>query len=285
MQKVQNDYGFFNDTFLVICGDAIIDTDFTEVVKIHKDNKALSSVILKKVLSNEVSKYGVVLLDSKQKIISFQEKPSIQEAKSNLVNTGIYIFEPEIFNHIPNGINYDIGSELFPKLVNNSEQLYGIEVPFQWIDIGTMDDYYKANVMALNGEINGLIFKNKGLIFDSNLNTIDKEDLNISLNKNKKQNTKMTTVILSGGNGTRMWPVSRVLMPKQFVKIFGTDSLFQQTVKRNASFSEKIIIVSNELQKFLALDQLEEIPTIKSQFISSDQPITDNQIQPASIDL
>ena len=199
-----HNYAFFDDTFLVISGDAIIDTDFTKVVQIHQDHKALSSVVLRKVLSNDVSKYGVVVLDSKQKVISFQEKPSIKEAKSNLVNTGIYIFEPEIFNHIPNGINYDIGSELFPKLVNNSEQLYGIEVPFQWIDIGTMDDYYKANVMALNGEINGLIFKNKGLIFDSNLNTIDKEDLNISLNKNKKQNTKMTTVILSGGNGTRM---------------------------------------------------------------------------------
>ena len=43
----------------------------------------------------------------------------------------------------------------------------------------------------------------------------------------------MTNIILCGGNGTRLWPLSRTLMPKQFVKLFAGESLFQKTVKRN----------------------------------------------------
>lgn len=67
----------------------------------------------------------------------------------------------------------------------------------------------------------------------------------------------MTNIILCGGNGTRLWPLSRTLMPKQFVQLFGGKSLFELTFKRNAKFCNKTLIVSNEEQYFLALDQLE----------------------------
>ncbi len=68
----------------------------------------------------------------------------------------------------------------------------------------------------------------------------------------------MTTVILCGGSGTRLWPISRTLLPKQFVKLFADGSLFQKTVRRNMKIGANICIVSNELQYFLAVDQLEE---------------------------
>ncbi len=68
----------------------------------------------------------------------------------------------------------------------------------------------------------------------------------------------MTTVILCGGSGTRLWPISRTLLPKQFVKLFADGSLFQKTVRRNMKIGAKICVVSNELQYFLAVDQLEE---------------------------
>ncbi len=69
----------------------------------------------------------------------------------------------------------------------------------------------------------------------------------------------MTNLILCGGNGTRLWPISRTLMPKQFIKLFDDRSLFQLTVERNALLCEKEFIVSNTEQYFLALDQIEEI--------------------------
>ncbi|WP_310441887.1 mannose-1-phosphate guanylyltransferase/mannose-6-phosphate isomerase [Sulfurimonas sp.] len=72
----------------------------------------------------------------------------------------------------------------------------------------------------------------------------------------------MTNIILCGGSGTRLWPVSRTLMPKQFVKFFNNKSLFQLTLQRNSSVCHKELIVSNSEQYFLAKDQLEEMALV-----------------------
>ncbi|WP_152055446.1 mannose-1-phosphate guanylyltransferase/mannose-6-phosphate isomerase [Aliarcobacter butzleri] len=69
----------------------------------------------------------------------------------------------------------------------------------------------------------------------------------------------MTNIILCGGSGTRLWPISRTLLPKQFVKLFSNKSLFQLTVERNSKVCKSQFIVSNAEQYFLALDQLEEL--------------------------
>ena len=75
----------------------------------------------------------------------------------------------------------------------------------------------------------------------------------------------MTNIILCGGSGTRLWPISRTLMPKQFVKLFDDKSLFQLTVERNSKLCDKNFIVSNAEQYFLAQDQLEENSTFNIQ--------------------
>lgn len=77
----------------------------------------------------------------------------------------------------------------------------------------------------------------------------------------------MVNIILCGGNGTRLWPISRTLMPKQFVKLFEQKSLFQLTVERNSSVCDQQMIVSNTEQYFLALDQLEELQKTQNRYI------------------
>jgi len=77
----------------------------------------------------------------------------------------------------------------------------------------------------------------------------------------------MNNIILCGGNGTRLWPISRTLMPKQFVKIFNNQSLFQLTIKRNSKFCKDNFIVSNTEQYFLAIDQLESLNIKNSKFL------------------
>ncbi len=77
----------------------------------------------------------------------------------------------------------------------------------------------------------------------------------------------MTNIILCGGSGTRLWPLSRTLMPKQFVKLFNEKSLFQLTIERNKTICNQQFIVSNSEQYFLALDQLEEIECINNKYI------------------
>jgi mannose-1-phosphate guanylyltransferase len=171
MKKIQNEKSFFDDTFLVICGDAIIDADLSTAMEQHKSSGATSSILLKEVPKESVYKYGVVELDNANNIVSFQEKPDVEEARSNLVNTGIYIFEPEVLSFIPSTGKYDIGGDLFPQLVEKNMTLHGINLPFQWIDIGTTEDYYKANLMAINNEINGLTYENNRLHVNYEYNT------------------------------------------------------------------------------------------------------------------
>ncbi len=77
----------------------------------------------------------------------------------------------------------------------------------------------------------------------------------------------MTNIILCGGNGTRLWPISRTLMPKQFVKLFDDKSLFQLTVQRNSKVCTSQYVVSNTDQYFLALDQLEELKKTNNKYL------------------
>lgn len=69
----------------------------------------------------------------------------------------------------------------------------------------------------------------------------------------------MQVVILCGGSGTRLWPISRTLYPKQFVKLFKDESLFQKTVSRNAKLADSFSVVINQEQFFMGLDQLEDL--------------------------
>ncbi len=77
----------------------------------------------------------------------------------------------------------------------------------------------------------------------------------------------MINLILCGGSGTRLWPISRTLMPKQFVKLFKNNSLFQMTVKRNSTMCKQQYIISNQEQYFLAYDQLEELEIKNGQYL------------------
>ena len=77
----------------------------------------------------------------------------------------------------------------------------------------------------------------------------------------------MTNIILCGGSGTRLWPISRTLMPKQFVKLFNDKSLFQLTVERNSKVCDSQFVVSNAEQYFLALGQLEELHKAHNRYL------------------
>jgi mannose-1-phosphate guanylyltransferase len=153
MKRIQDFNPFFDDTFVVLCGDALIDLDLTAAVKWHKEKGSIATVVMKSVPKDEVSSYGVVVTDETGKIKAFQEKPKVEEALSTDINTGIYIFEPEILDYIPSGVEYDIGSQLFPKLVEMNAPFYGISMDFQWVDIGKVPDYWQAIRSVLSGEV------------------------------------------------------------------------------------------------------------------------------------
>ena len=153
LKKIQNFQHFFDDTFVVLCGDALIDLNLSEAVRRHRQSGALATIITKRVPKERVSSYGVVVTDPDGRVQAFQEKPSVEDALSDEINTGIYLFEPEIFDHIPDGVPFDIGSELFPKLVAEGLPFYALPMDFEWVDIGKVPDYWHAIRSVLQGEV------------------------------------------------------------------------------------------------------------------------------------
>jgi mannose-1-phosphate guanylyltransferase len=153
LKKIQDFQPFFDDTFVVLCGDALIDLDLGEAVRRHKEKGAMASLITKRVPPDQVSSYGVVVSDPDGRVLSFQEKPSVEDAASDMINTGIYIFEPEVFDFIPSGEPFDIGSELFPKLVEAGAPFFALPMEFEWVDIGKVPDYWQAIRSVLQGDV------------------------------------------------------------------------------------------------------------------------------------
>ncbi|MGV7210627.1 sugar phosphate nucleotidyltransferase [Oxalobacteraceae bacterium A2-2] len=153
MKKIQAFGGFFDETTIVLCGDALIDLDIKSALFEHKRKGALASVVTKEVPWDKVSSYGVVVADKEGRIQAFQEKPSPEEAKSNFASTGIYLFEPEVIDLIPKDRAFDIGSELFPLLAEKGLPFYAQTRAFNWIDIGTVTDYWQVCQSVLMGEV------------------------------------------------------------------------------------------------------------------------------------
>ncbi|MCL5037357.1 MAG: NDP-sugar synthase [Chloroflexi bacterium] len=143
---------FKDGTFLVIGGDDLTDVDIKSVIDFHKKNNAIATIALYPV--ENPSLFGVVKTDDTGRIVRFQEKPKPEEAVSNLVNTGIYVLEPEILDLIPEGEFYDFGKQLFPYLQEKGYPFYGFRVEGYWRDIGSLEDYRVSQFDAIEGKVN-----------------------------------------------------------------------------------------------------------------------------------
>ncbi|MCL1125250.1 sugar phosphate nucleotidyltransferase [Shewanella surugensis] len=155
MKKIQDFSAFFDATFIVVCGDAWIDLDLKQAVQHHKQCGGLATIITKKVPLSEVSQYGVVVTDKHGLVSQFQEKPTKEKALSNQINTGIYIFEPAIFDFIPSNTEFDIGADLFPLLVEKEIDFYAVNMDFQWLDVGKVNDIWSVTSDILKGKVKG----------------------------------------------------------------------------------------------------------------------------------
>ncbi len=144
IRKIQDFSPFFDGTFIVLCGDALIDLDLTAAVKFHREKGSIATIITKSVPKDVVSSYGVVVTDENGQVRTFQEKPSVEEALGTNINSGIYIFEPEVIDFIPPNQEYDIGGDLFPQLVAKGAPFYAVNMDFEWVDIGKVPDYWHA---------------------------------------------------------------------------------------------------------------------------------------------
>lgn len=138
-------------TFLVIMGDLITNADISALIQEHKEKKALATIAVKQ--AKDVTRFGVMKRNSDGFIQAFQEKPAAHEAISNEISTGIYILEPEIFDHIPTSGIAGFGKQIFPLLVKKGLPVLGAELKGYWSDIGTLQDLFRTNIDALYGRL------------------------------------------------------------------------------------------------------------------------------------
>jgi mannose-1-phosphate guanylyltransferase len=141
-----------DDTFVVIGCDALTDMRLDALIAFHTKRAAVATIAL--VEAEDVTQYGVVVLDDTGRIVEFQEKPARGIERSHLVNTGVYVFEPAIFDRIPAGEFWDFGKNVFPELQRDGAPFFGM--PMQgayWRDIGTPGEYRRATRDVLEGRV------------------------------------------------------------------------------------------------------------------------------------
>lgn len=138
-----------DDTFLVISGDALTDIDLTQAVEFHRSHDGPVTIVLKRV--PDPLEYGVVITNEDGRIQRFLEKPTWGQVFSDTINTGIYVLDPMVLDHIPADQPYDFSSELFPKLMDSGYPLYGFVADGYWCDIGSLESYVQAHRDVLDG--------------------------------------------------------------------------------------------------------------------------------------
>ncbi|MFA7468676.1 MAG: sugar phosphate nucleotidyltransferase [Desulfotomaculaceae bacterium] len=162
--SVKNAEDFLEGTFLVISGDALTDFNLTRAIQYHRERKSLATLVLTKVECP--LEYGVVITGQDGRIKQFLEKPSWGEVFSDKVNTGIYIFEPEVLDYFDKGEFFDFSRDLFPKLLRDGKPMYGVVMPGYWCDIGNLQQYVEAHQDALTGKVKtGMEMQSKNQIW------------------------------------------------------------------------------------------------------------------------
>ena len=154
------------ETFVVGSGDSVASFDIEDLLSSHRESGAKVTMALWEV--DNPTEFGIVGLSKEHNgeidesisegyISKFKEKPSSEEAFSNLINAGLYIIEPEVMELVPDGKKYDFSKQLFPDVLERGWPMYAKTVNGIWFDVGNPFELHKAQ-MALIKKRDGLPF-------------------------------------------------------------------------------------------------------------------------------
>ncbi len=136
--------GGVDETFVVVNGDVITALDVTALFEFHRRSGAEATIALTPV--EDPSAFGVVPTRENGQVVAFIEKPSREDAPTNLINAGTYVLEPSVLERIPAGRRVSIERETFPALVADG-RLYARGSDASWLDAGTPAAYLAANLV------------------------------------------------------------------------------------------------------------------------------------------
>ncbi len=149
--SVRNAMDELDERFLVISGDVLTDLDLSALVEAHDRNKALATIGLVRV--DNPLEFGIVITREDGSIERFLEKPSWGQVFSDTINSGIFVLEPEIFDHIEAGRPVDFSGEVFPALLDAGAPIFGFVGEGYWEDVGTLEAYLRAHKDILDGRV------------------------------------------------------------------------------------------------------------------------------------
>jgi mannose-1-phosphate guanylyltransferase len=138
-----------SETFLAFNGDVLADVDLAGLVAWHRARAAETTILLTPV--EDPSAYGVVPTAEDGRVLGFIEKPPPGQASTNLINAGVYVFEPSVLEEVPRGEVWSAERQLFPGLVATDRPVFALGTDSYWMDIGTPGKYLQANLDALSG--------------------------------------------------------------------------------------------------------------------------------------
>ncbi len=137
---LKNLQGMLKGTFLALNGDVMSSLSLAKLLAFHEAKGGVGALALWE--AEDPRAFGIVALGEDGRIQRFQEKPSLQEAFSRLVNAGMYVLEPEVLDLIPPGRPASLEREVFPRALGQG--LYGMPFEGYWADAGTRQAFLHA---------------------------------------------------------------------------------------------------------------------------------------------
>jgi D-glycero-alpha-D-manno-heptose 1-phosphate guanylyltransferase len=127
--------------FLVMNGDSFLETNFGQLLRFHRERRALATMAV--VAVQNAGRYGTVQVEASSRVTGFTEKTGADGP--GLINAGLYVFGSAIFEHIPDG-PVSLERYVFPRVLDRG--VYALEQSGMFIDIGTPQDYASAQVLC-----------------------------------------------------------------------------------------------------------------------------------------
>ncbi len=162
----------YNPEYVVILsGDHIYKMNYNDMLQVHKANDAALTVSVIKVPMEEAPRFGIMTVDEDMRITKFTEKP--KEPDSDLASMGIYIFTWDILraalieDHTNSESEHDFGKNIIPLLLKEGRPLYAYTFDGYWMDVGTIESYYNAQMALLEDQLELDIFEDKNRVFSN----------------------------------------------------------------------------------------------------------------------
>jgi glucose-1-phosphate adenylyltransferase len=158
---------------LILSGDHIYKMDYNQMLETHIKTNAEITIAATKVSHKDASRFGILEVDKTDKLKNFYEKP--ENPKTNLASMGIYIFSSKVLEELFTQGNdedlIDFGKDIIPHCLKNSRDISVHIFEDYWMDVGTIEALYQANMDLLEDtEFLGLNSSKSLPIFSKSLN-------------------------------------------------------------------------------------------------------------------